>query len=191
MTRFVLLIVIAIAIGIMATAVSAAGKSGGKGKKKEKDPRECEVCVSNLNKIDSFIPEINKTNTTEIEKAIGKHCTLSGFGSEWKPNPALESQRDIKMCYIFEPIKRAISIPMATRMPKEKVCRRLEKENPDICNIKYPLKVEKTEGEKTDYSKLKIKELKEILRQRNVDCKGCTEKSDYVKRCEATEDGEF
>lgn len=185
MSRLVFLLVIAVAI-MMISSASAAAK-----KKKEKDPRECEVCVANLNKIDSFIPDDKKTDTDAIEKAIGKHCTLSGFGSEWKPNPALESQRDVKMCYIFEPIKRAISTPMATRMPKEKVCRRLEKENPDICNIKYPLKVEKTEGEKTDYSKLKIKELKEILRQRNVDCKGCTEKTDYVKRCEATEDGEL
>jgi hypothetical protein len=41
------------------------------------------------------------------------------------------------MCYYFEPIKEAITTPFATGMPKEKVCQRLKKENPEICSIKY------------------------------------------------------
>jgi hypothetical protein len=84
--------------------------------KKEKtvDPRECEVCVANLEHIEKLIPEGKKNNALEIEKAIGKRCTLSGFGSEWKPNPALTSQKDVKMCYIFEPIKKSISQPFST-----------------------------------------------------------------------------
>lgn len=45
--------------------------------------------------------------------------------------------RDVKMCYYFEPIKEAITTPFATGMPKEKVCQRLKKENPEICSIKY------------------------------------------------------
>ena len=35
---------------------------------------------------------------------------------------------------------------------------------------------------KTDYTKLRVKELKAILAQRGVDCTGCLEKGDYVKR---------
>lgn len=49
------------------------------------------------------------------------------------------------------------------------------------------LKVEKKEGEKVDYNKLKVKELKEILNQRNVKCSGCTEKAEFVKKCEETQ----
>ena len=37
-----------------------------------------------------------------------------GFGSEWKPNPALTNQKDVKMCYYFDPIKKAITTPFAT-----------------------------------------------------------------------------
>lgn len=96
-----------------------------------------QVCIANLEAIDKYIPENGKTSTTAIEKAISKHCTLSGFGSDWKPNPALTSPKDVKMCYIFEPIKKAISTPYATGMPKMKVCQRLKKENPDICDIRY------------------------------------------------------
>lgn len=41
------------------------------------------------------------------------------------------------MCYYFEPIKEAVTTPFATGMPKEKVCQRLKKQNPEICEIKY------------------------------------------------------
>lgn len=106
-------------------------------KKKEEDPRECEVCVSNLDAIDKLIPSDKKSDKTAIEKAISTHCTLSGFGSEWKPNPALATPKDVKMCYIFEPIKKSISQPFATGMPKRKVCERLKKDNPEVCEVKY------------------------------------------------------
>jgi len=96
------------------------------------------------------------------------------------------------MCYIFDPIKKAISQPFATGMPKKKVCKRLTKENPDICDVKYPIKVEKKEGEtKVDYNKMKVKELKTILNERGVKCSGCSEKSEFVKKCEETEGQEL
>lgn len=106
-------------------------------KKKEADPRECEVCVSNLEQIDRLIASDKKSDKAAIEKAIGTHCTLSGFGSEWKPNPALTSPKDVKMCYMFEPIKKSISNPFSMGMPKKKVCERLKKDNPEVCEIKY------------------------------------------------------
>ena len=106
-------------------------------KKKEADPRDCEVCVNNLEAVDKLLPAGKKHDKGEIEKALLKHCTLSGFGSDWKPNPALTSPKDVKMCYIFEPIKKAISTPFATGMPKRKVCERLKKDNPEICEVKY------------------------------------------------------
>lgn len=161
---------------------SALGK-----REKYVDPRECEVCISNLERIHALVPEGKKNSKEEIEKAITKHCTQSGFGSDWKPNPALTSPKDVKMCYIFDPIKKAISTPMSTGMPKQKVCSRLKKDNPDICNVKYPLKVEKKDGEAVDYNKLRVKELKTILDQRGVKCSGCTEKIDFVKKCQETE----
>lgn len=167
---------------IVLIQVSLAAK-----KKKEVDPKECEVCISNLEKIDMLIKPEDKNNKLAIEKAIGTHCTLSGFGSDWKPNPALGTPKDVKMCYMFEPIKKAISTPFSTGMPKVKVCQRLKKDNPDICESRYPIKVEKKEGEKVNYGKMKVKDLKKILDQRGVKCTGCSEKTDFVKRCEETE----
>jgi hypothetical protein len=117
---------------LVCVALVAAAK-----KAKTEDPRECEVCVSNLEQIDKLIPADKKSDKAAIEKATGTHCTLSGFGSEWKPNPALTSPKDVKMCYIFEPIKKSISTPFAMGMPKKKVCQRLKKDNPEVCEVKY------------------------------------------------------
>jgi hypothetical protein len=151
------------------------------------DPRDCEVCVATLNSIESLIPSDKRSNKGEIEKAIGKHCTKSGFGSVWQPNPALTNPKDVKMCYYFEPIKKSISTVFSMGMPKQKMCTRLKKDNPEICEIKYPLKVEKKEGEAVNYNKMKVKELKEILNNRGVKCIGCSEKEDFVKKCQETE----
>lgn len=117
--------------------LATIGSSGAAKKAKVADPRDCEVCVSNLEKIDKLIPADKKRDRDAIEKAIFTRCTLTGFGSDWKPNPALESPRDVKMCYLFEPIKKAISQPFSTGMPKLKVCKRLMKDNPEICEVKY------------------------------------------------------
>jgi tRNA U54 and U55 pseudouridine synthase Pus10 len=106
-------------------------------KQKEPDPKECEVCINNLEEIDRLVPQGKRSDRLAIEKAISTHCTLSGFGSEWKPNPNLRTPKDVKMCYIFEPIKKSVSHPFSMGMPKKKVCERLKKDNPEICAIKY------------------------------------------------------
>lgn len=184
MKNFILLLAV---IAVLLVVLIEAKKS----KQKEADPKECEVCISNLEAIDKLVPSNKKSDKAAIEKAISTHCTLSGFGSEWKPNPALPTPKDVKMCYIFEPIKKSVSHPFATGMPKKKVCERLKKDNPDVCAIKYPIKVEKKEGEKIDYNKLKVKELKALLDQRGVKCVGCSEKADFVKKAQDTEDMEL
>jgi hypothetical protein len=108
-----------------------------KTKEKTVDPKECEVCIANLNTIDGLLEGNEKKDKDAVRNAIGKHCTKSGFGSEWKPSTKLTSAKDIKMCYIFEPIKEAITTPFITGMPKERICKKLKKDNPDVCDVKY------------------------------------------------------
>lgn len=127
-------------IALLVIACCAIVAQGAKAKaKKEKtvDPKDCEVCIHNLEQIDMLIPADKKSDKLAIEKAIGTHCTLSGFGSDWKANPALTSPKDVKMCYIFEPIKKSVSMPFSMGMPKKKVCEKLKKENAEICEVKY------------------------------------------------------
>eukprot|EP00526_Cylindrotheca_closterium_P029604 CAMPEP_0113638360 /NCGR_PEP_ID=MMETSP0017_2-20120614/20090_1 /TAXON_ID=2856 /ORGANISM="Cylindrotheca closterium" /LENGTH=49 /DNA_ID=CAMNT_0000549453 /DNA_START=6 /DNA_END=155 /DNA_ORIENTATION=- /assembly_acc=CAM_ASM_000147 len=41
--------------------------------------------------------------------------------------------------------------------------------------------------EKKDISKLRVKQLKAILSERGVECKGCVEKEEFVKKVQDTE----
>ena len=44
--------------------------------------------------------------------------------------------------------------------------------------VKYSAKTDSN----TDYSKLRVKQLKAILAERGVTCRGCTEKGDFVRK---------
>ena len=114
-------------------------------------------------------------------EAIGKHC---GNLQNEEPNPKLNS-RDRKMCYYFEPIKAAIAQPFSTRMPKDRVCKRLKASNAEICSVKYPVQVDQNISDEELLASLKkkrVKELKGILNDRGVKCEGCLEKADFIKR---------
>lgn len=39
----------------------------------------------------------------------------------------------------------------------------------------------------TDYSKMRVKQLRKILGERGVECVGCVEKSDFIAKIKATE----
>ena len=128
------LLVLSCLCALLLIVCPAAAK---KSKTKDVDPKECEVCISNLEKIDSLLEGKQKKDKDAVRAAIGQHCTKSGFGSEWKPSTKLTSPKDVKMCYIFEPIKEAITVPFITGMPKERICKKLKKDNPDVCDVKY------------------------------------------------------
>lgn len=120
-------------------------------------------------------------------EAITGHC---GDLQNEKPNPKLTS-RDRKMCYYFEPMRAAIAQPFSTRMPKDRVCKRLKKDNADICMVKYPVKVDDNitpEEMLAKLKKMRVKELKGILNDRGVKCDGCLEKDDFIKRVIETKD---
>merc|ERR1712100_106728 len=93
------------------------------------------------------------------------------------------TQKEKKMCYYFDPIKREVARPMSIGMPFLKACQKLTKNNPEICEVKLAVKVD---AKKTDFKKMRVKQLKAILAERGVDCKGCAEKQDFVKKVKAT-----
>lgn len=110
-----------------------------------------------------------------IEKAIGDYCgNADGLGA-----------REKKICYYIDPIKRDIAQPYSLGMNSLKVCQRISKMNPEICTVKFPLKTQNME--KKDLTKLRVKQLKQILADRGVECKGCIEKAEFIKKVEDTE----
>merc|ERR1711976_894656 len=95
------------------------------------------------------------------------------------------SAREKKICYYIDPIKRDVAQPFSLGMPSLKVCQRISKTNPEICTVKFPVKTQNLE--KKDLSKLRLKQLKQILSERGVECKGCVEKEEFIKKVQDTE----
>lgn len=110
----------------------------------------------------------------EIEKALGDYCQKDTLNAKEK-----------KICYYIDPIKRDVAQPFSLGMASLKVCQRISKSNPEVCTVKMPVKTEKMEIQ--DITKLRVKQLKQILSERGVECKGCVEKDEFVKRVKETE----
>ena len=96
------------------------------------------------------------------------------------------ASQDKKFCYFIDgasSLKREIAEPFVMGVPIDRICTsRLKKKDAEICGLGYSVKT----SEDTDYSKLRVKDLKQILRDRGVACQGCLEKADFIKKVKAT-----
>lgn len=84
------------------------------------------VCIAVLDKIDAGMDAKAKKNKLAVEEAIEAYCSKKDLENKEK-----------KLCYFLKPIKRDVSQPFSTGMPKAKVCDRLKKKSAEICTIKY------------------------------------------------------
>lgn len=120
------------------------------------------------------LPKADQKDKPKIEKALGAQCAKDTL-----------TARERKICYYIDPIKRDVAHPFSLGMSVDRLCKRINKSNQEICAVKFPVKTEKLE--KKDLSKLRVKQLKSILLDRGVECKGCMEKEEFVKRVQETE----
>lgn len=134
------------------------------------------VCIKVISDVRSGLDKAQATKKPAIEKALGDYC--AGALGDLGP-------REKKVCYYIDPIKRDVAQPFSTGMPADRVCKRITKSNPEICAVKFPIKTEKLE--KKDLSKLRVKQLRSILADRGVECKGCIEKAEFIKKVQDTE----
>lgn len=70
---------------------------------------------------------------------------------------------------------------MSFSLPAEKICEKLKPKDAQICELKYEKQLD---WKNINLNKMKVKELKKILLGWNDSCKGCLEKSDFIKRIE-------
>merc|ERR1712196_390347 len=123
--------------------------------------------------VSATLSKSDKKDLNKIESALADHCTKLSSGK------IKGTRQEVKICQILDPIKRLASQPIKNGMYPDEVCKRkLHKTNSDICSVKFPIKADKD----TDFSKMRVKHLKQILADRGVACKGCLEKRDYVNR---------
>ena len=132
------------------------------------------VCIKVMQDVRDSMDKGDIKKKPKVEAALGEYCAKSDLGP-----------RERKICYYIDPIKRDIAQPFSTGMPADRVCKRINKTNSEICGVKFPLKTEKLEPK--DLSKLRVKQLKGILADRGVECKGCLEKDEFIKKVQETE----
>jgi mesencephalic astrocyte-derived neurotrophic factor len=141
------------------------------------------VCVKVMDDVRASMDKDDSRKKDKVEAALGKYCGIIP-GHDNNPGANL-SARERKICYYIDPIKRDVAQPFSLGMSSLKVCQRINKSNPEICSVKFPVKTEKMEAK--DITKLRVKQLKQILAQRGVECKGCVEKEEFVKKVQETE----
>jgi len=136
---------------------------------------ECEVCIAVVNKFISAAQEAKVSDPTAINDVIRKTCKSL-------------VQRENRFCYYIGGTEDAattiineVSKPMSFSLPAEKICEKLKPKDGQICELKYEKQLD---WKNINLSKMKVKELKKILLGWNDNCKGCLEKSDFIKRIE-------
>jgi hypothetical protein len=136
---------------------------------------ECEVCISVLNRIKEKIPDTRTASLVDIEEKIANVCA--------KPS----NEKESKLCYYVDPIKRKISQPLKNGLPPTKVCERLKSESSEICALRYAEKqaIDLSKLDDAAINKLKVSQLKTIFAEKSLPCKDCIEKEDYVRALKA------
>mmetsp|Transcript_41020 Transcript_41020/g.80722 ORF Transcript_41020/g.80722 Transcript_41020/m.80722 type:complete len:172 (+) Transcript_41020:157-672(+) len=122
---------------------------------------DCDICLSvvddlvNLALVDVKNLPKDARELAAIE-AIESYCTGTQQNLE-------TSQR--KMCYYLEPLRQTAARALLMKMTPIRVCRKLSKENPDICNLVTVVKTEaRQRREMTDtFESAEDEILKELL----------------------------
>ncbi|KAM6980186.1 mesencephalic astrocyte-derived neurotrophic factor [Aplochiton taeniatus] len=135
---------------------------------------DCEVCVTFLDKFYQSLQDNQvKFTAPEIEKAIVKTCKEA-------------KGKDNRFCYYIGATSDAatkiineVSKPLSYHVPVNKICEKLKKKDSQICELKYDKELDLST---VDLKKLKVKDLKKILEEWEESCKGCAEKSDFIRK---------
>ncbi|XP_030743468.1 mesencephalic astrocyte-derived neurotrophic factor [Echinops telfairi] len=132
------------------------------------------VCISFLGR---FYQDLKDKDVTFSPATIEKELTRFCREARGKEN---------RLCYYIgatddaaTKIVNEVSKPLAHHIPVEKICEKLKKKDGQICELKYDKQIDLSS---VDLKKLRVKELKKVLDDWGETCKGCAEKSDYIRK---------
>lgn len=135
--------------------------------------RECEVCINFLSTFEKSLTDADRKTPESLEKSLRAACkTAKG--------------KDERFCYYIGALETSatgiiheVVKPMKIFMPAEKICEnKLKPRDQQICELQYEKQIDL---DSVDLNKLRVKELKKVLELWGETCKGCTEKTDYIK----------
>uniref|UniRef100_A0A0A9YE26 Mesencephalic astrocyte-derived neurotrophic factor homolog n=1 Tax=Lygus hesperus TaxID=30085 RepID=A0A0A9YE26_LYGHE len=151
---------------------------------------ECEVCVAVVDRFYKAVGDTKPKSQDQWDSMIRRICSQVTHPKEKRFCWYIGASRD-SATNIFREITR----PMSFNMPSLNLCKKLQKIDSIICGLRYsgPTVVEESEEKPTppaavatvdwdNLSKLRIRQLKQILDNWNEFCSGCVEKSDFIAR---------
>lgn len=158
---------------LFVTLVIFSGSLTAAKKLKEANAENCEVCVKFVQRFIDSLDSDTSSTPEKVEKAFRKLCKTA-------------KKDDNRFCYYVggtedsaTSIIGELTKPISWKMPAEKICLKLYKKDEQICDLRYEKTIDLSN---VDLNKLKVKDLKKILADWDEQCKGCTEKTDFVKR---------
>ncbi|XP_034529873.1 cerebral dopamine neurotrophic factor [Notolabrus celidotus] len=133
----------------------------------------CEVCVGFLERLYSTLTSSHSDLTPHlVEDQLIHMCSLS-------------QGKEARLCYYLGAssdaatrVTASVSRPLASHVPVEKICQRLNSRDTQICQLTYErgLKDLSSDGLRN----LRVSELKKILSSWGEECRGCLEKHEFV-----------
>jgi hypothetical protein len=134
---------------------------------------ECEVCLANIRQFQQELA--SESSAEKIESGIRRICK------------AKNDRADKRFCYYIggsddsaTSLLRSISGPIKNALPSELICEKLKKADGQICAVRYEKPKEPVDYSKLDFTKLRVKELKDILSEWGEKCERCSEKQEYL-----------
>ena len=139
---------------------------------------QCPVCFSVVEKIkQDMVKDGSKLTADNISTSFLHLC-----------DTAKKDSVESKFCYYLggqdvsaTRTYKEMADRMSWGLPTAKVCEHLRSRDPQICEIREKKPIDlKT----VDLKKLKVVDLKRILKERGEQCDGCFEKSEFLKKIE-------
>lgn len=136
---------------------------------------DCEVCVKFLTKLDSTLKDEDRGSQEKLTELLKSACKTA-------------KNKDRKFCFYIGAtpdaatyILKEVTKPLGFYKPATAICESLKKKDSQICDLQYEKELD---WKNINLKKMRVKELKKILADWEEDCKGCVEKSDFIKKIE-------
>lgn len=136
---------------------------------------DCDVCIKFLTKFDKTLSDADRKDVSIVTEKFRKACRkVKG--------------KENRFCYYVggtddaaTGIVSQVTKPLTFHKPMDKICEDLKKKDPQICELQYDQEID---WNNVNLKKMRVKQLRKILSDWDETCKGCVEKSDFIKKIE-------
>jgi hypothetical protein len=139
---------------------------------------DCPVCFSIVNKLRADLEkDSTKLTVDNISTAFLHLCDTASKDSTESKFCYYMGGQDVSATRTY----KEMAEKMSWGLPTDKICEHLKSRDSQICEIREKKPIDlKT----VDLKKLKVADLKRILKERGDSCDGCFEKAEFIKKVE-------